>query len=301
MKGLHQKQSNNLKDLIKWGGDYLNRKKVHNPHHMAELIAEYVTGKGRIHFYLEPRLYLTQEEEHLFRKSTRRCGRKIPLAYVTGEQYFMGHRLLVKPGVFIPRPETETLVEQALYFLRKITEKKPEQSIMVIDMGTGSGNIPISIATRINNAFIYAIDVSPLALTVAKNNARAPGVSHRVQVLLGDLFAPLQDRGLEGKVDLVISNPPYVEREQMNHLPKEVQKEPDFTLNGGIRGLSLYEKIIPACPQWLKRNGKLMLEVGYNQAEKVAQIIHKTKAYQSPPHIFYDLQGVARVIVAQKK
>lgn len=285
---------------MKWASNYLTLKKVKNPHLVAEIIAEYTTRKQRINLYLEPNLYLTREKESLFKKNIRKCGRKIPLAYVTGEQYFMEHRFLIKPGVFIPRPETEVLVEKALQFLEGIKKKNCQQPIIVADIGTGSGNIAISIAKQIKNTFIYATDISELALAVAKDNAQTHGVYQRINFLLGSLFSPLKDKKLEKKIDLVISNPPYVEKEQIRYLPKEVKKEPDFALDGGKNGLIFYEKIIPTSTQWLKKNGALMLEIGYNQSEKIRQIIHKLKEYQGSPQIFYDLANNSRVASVQK-
>ena len=285
---------------MKWASNYLTLKKVKNPYLVAEIIAEYTTRKQRINLYLEPNLYLTREKESLFKKNIRKCGRKIPLAYVTGEQYFMEHRFLIKPGVFIPRPETEVLMEKALQFLEGIKKKNCQQPIIVTDIGTGSGNIAISIAKQIKNTFIYATDVSELALAVAKDNAQAHGVYQRINFLLGSLFSPLKDKKLEKKIDLVISNPPYVEKEQIRYLPKEVKKEPDFALDGGKNGLIFYEKIIPTSPQWLKKNGALMLEIGYNQSEKIKQIIHKLKEYQGSSQIFYDLANNPRVASVQK-
>jgi len=295
-----KKKLKNIKDLMKWASNYLALKKVENPHLVAEIIAEYITNKQRINLHLEPNLYLTREKESLFKKNIRKCGRKIPLAYVTGEQYFMGHRFLIKPGVFIPRPETEILVEKALQFLERIKKKNCQQPIIVADIGTGSGNIAISIAKQIKNAFIYATDISELALAVAKDNAQAHEVYQQINFLLGSLFSPLKNRKLETKIDLVISNPPYIEKEQMRYLPKEVKKEPEFALDGGKNGLIFYEKIIPTSLRWLKKNGALMFEIGYSQSERIKQIIHKSREYQGLSQIFYDLASNPRIISVQK-
>lgn len=275
-------------------------KKINNPRLIVEFIAEDITGEKRSHLYLEPEIYVSSEQQVLFKKSIRRCGRKVPLAYITGKQYFMGDLFIIRPGVFIPRPETEILVEKALQFLEKISKNYPEKPLIVVDIGTGSGNIAISIAKRIENVFVYATDISTLALRVAKENARLHGVSQRINFLLGGLFSPLRKTGLNQKVDLLISNPPYVKRKQLGCLPEEVRKEPDFTLNGGEKGLAFYQKIIPASPQWLRKNGALMLEVGYNQAEQVRQIIYKVKKYHSLPQFFCDLEGNPRITVVQR-
>lgn len=290
-----------IKDLIRWARHYLNSKKINNPQLTAEIIAENITGKEKINLYLDRDTELSKEQKALFKKNIRRCGRKIPLAYITGEQYFMGYRFLIRPGIFIPRPETEILVEKAIQFLEEIKKNHPARDIIVVDIGTGSGNIAISIAKKIKNAFIYAVDVSSLALEVAKNNAKAHRVHHQIDFLLGDLFSPLKEKGLEGRADLIVSNPPYVEEEKIRNLPEEVKKEPTFSLNGGREGVTFYKKIIPTSPRWLKKGGVLMLEIGYNQLEKVAKIIYEVQEFVDIPQIFYDLEGIARVISVRKK
>lgn len=292
-------EDRNIKELIRWARDYLALRRVQNPQVVAELIAEEITGRKRYHFYLKPEVCISKKQEALFKKNIRRCGRRIPFAYITGKQYFMGDSFLIRPGVFIPRPETEVLVEKAVQFVKNTSKPPPEPPLKVIDIGTGSGNIAISIAKRIKNSFIYATDISALALRVAKENAQFHGVSQRISLFLGDIFSALKQEELKGKVDLIISNPPYIEKRKMRYLPEEVKKEPDFALNGGERGLDFYQKIIPASFQWLKKNGALMLEVGYNQAEEVGEII--AREYAHSPQIFSDLDGIARVISIQKR
>jgi len=289
----------NIRELIKWARDYLASKGVQSPRLVAELLAEEVTKKHRIYFYLGSGVSVSRKQKAFFEKNIKLCGRKVPLAYVIGKQYFMGDLFFIRPGVFIPRPETEILVEKALQFLENIKKDHLERSLIVADIGTGSGNIAISIAKRVKNVFIYATDISSLALKVAEKNALFHGVSQRISFLFGDLFSPLEQKNLEEKFDLIVSNPPYIEKEQLRYLPEEVRKEPVFALNGGKKGLDFYKRIIPTSKKWLKENGALMLEIGYNQAEEVKQIIKKE--YSSFPQFFCDLEGNRRVVFVQEK
>ncbi|MBE0478032.1 peptide chain release factor N(5)-glutamine methyltransferase [Candidatus Aerophobetes bacterium] len=288
----------NIKELIKWARDYLILKKLPNPQLVAELVAEEITGKDRINFYLEPEITVDDKQEDLFKKNIRGCGRKIPLAYITGKQHFMGDVFFIRPGIFIPRPETEVLVEEALQLIQKLNKECPGREIIVVDIGTGSGNIAISIAKRIKKVFIYATDISNYALQIAKRNACFHEVQERIEFLPGDLFSPLKEKKLMERIDMIISNPPYVEGKKMRYLPEEVKKEPDFTLNGGEEGLDFYQKIIPASYVWLRKNGFLMLEISCDQAKKVTQILYER--FKNLPQIFYDLENNTRVVCIRK-
>jgi len=292
-----KKEKKSLKELIRWASRYLALRNVENSQVVAEILAEKITGKKRIDFYLED-ISIDREKEEIFKKDIRSIGRKVPLAYIICEQEFMGDIFFLKPGVFIPRPETEILVERALDFLK---EKNGFSSgkLRVVDVGTGCGNIAVSIAKRIENVIVYATDISSLSLEVAKKNARYHKVSDRVIFLLGSLFSSL-DLSLKGKIDLIVSNPPYIEREKINSLPEEVKKEPRFALDGGKEGLDFYKKIVPESVRWLKSGGGLMLEVGYAQAEKVLSIIRKEDELVEEK-IFRDLQGNKRVVFVKKK
>lgn len=286
-----------IRDLINWATHYLENKKVDSPRLTAELIAEKITGKNRIHLYIDPQIPLEKEKVFLFKKEIRRRGRRVPLTYITGEQDFMGYRFLILPGVYIPRPETEIVVEKCIDILKGI--ENHFSYLTVVDIGTGSGNIAISIAKNIKSACIYAIDISSLAIKVARCNAQNNRVSSQIEFLLGDLFSPLESRNLKNKVDLIVSNPPYVERKQMRFLPPEVKKEPDFALDGGEDGLDFYRRIIPESSKWLRKKGGLVLEIGYNQAEEVKKIIEENSF--DPPHIINDLNGYPRVVIAYRR
>jgi len=293
-----RKENKNIRELINWATCYLEKKGVDSPRLNAELIAGKIKGRPRIYFYLEPDLSFSEEEMGLFKKEIRRRGRRVPLAYITGEQYFMEYRFLISPGVYIPRPETEILVEEACKILE---EQRKFTPLIVVDIGTGSGNIAISIAKKIKTARIYAVDISPLALRIAQINAQLNKTHQGIDFLLGDLFSPLEKKNLMNKVDLIVSNPPYVDSRQMRSLPPEVKKEPVVALDGGKDGLSFYKRIIPESSLWLKKGGWLVLEIGYNQAKEVIQIITEEGGHLNSPRVIYDLDGNSRLIIARRK
>lgn len=288
-----------VREFIKWATLYLDKKGVDNSRVEAELIAEKIKGKRRIHFYLEQNLCFNEKEAALFKKEIKRRGRRVPLAYITGEQYFMEYRFVVVPGVYIPRPETEILVEEACRIFE--AKRNPLSPLKIIDIGTGTGNIAISIAKRLKNCHIYAVDISDRALKIAKINAQLTDTSHQIEFFLGDLFPPQKEENLKGKIDLIVSNPPYVDTNKIKTLLPEVRKEPIFAIDGGEDGLSFYKRIIPQSYLWLKKGGWLALEIGYDQADKVAGIVKENKQYFCAPCLIYDLDNNPRVITVQRK
>lgn len=290
-----EKKRKKIKELLNWAIPYLKKKGVDDPRLNAELIAEKITGKPRISFYIEPDFLLEDEDLAKFEREIKRRGRRVPVEYIIGEKYFMDCKLIVSPGVYIPRPETEILVEEAL----KILEKLKYPLLKVVDLGTGTGNIAISIAKRVQKVKIYAIDLSLKAIKIAKMNAQLNRVEEKIDFLMGDLFFPLQKKNLKDKIDLIVSNPPYVDRKKLKDLPPEVKKEPDFALDGGPEGLSFYKRIISESPIWLKNGGWLLLEIGYNQDKKVAQLLQQEKRLNLC-RIVKDFNGNPRVIIVQK-
>lgn len=210
-----------------------------------------------------------------------------PLQYLMAEAQFMGLDFVVRPGVFIPRPETEILVEAAL--------KKIATRPIVFDLGTGCGNIAVSIAKFLADVRVFASDVSSLALGVGTLNARRHGVDNRVRFLEGEFFRPL---GRE-KVDFILSNPPYIGSDDLKDLPPEVRHEPRIALDGGRDGLQVLKRIVEECPCHLKEGGYLILEVGYGQAYRVSEIIRKTEQFLEP-EVIKDYNQINRVIVAKR-
>lgn len=257
---------------------------VENPRRDAELMLEAVTGAGLSGVYL--REELEPEEDARLERALASRLRGEPLAYAVGEVCFRGLRLAVGLGVFIPRPETEVTVEVAL-------ERLPPGAL-VADVGTGSGAIAFSLALE-GGAMVWATEISPSALGWAERNLASLGLEGRVFLLLGDLFSPLPE-GLRGRLDLVVSNPPYVAWEERHLLPREVLFEPEEALFGGARGLAVLERIVREAPGWLRPGGRLVLECDPRQTGTLLRLLGE--AGFEGARVVKDLAGRERVVEA---
>lgn len=224
--------------------------------------------------------------------ATRRAGRE-PLQYITGRQEFYGLTFHVTPGVLVPRPETEIIVEEGIAFIKETGGRT------VADIGTGSGCIAISLAAGLPEAVIYAVDSSEAALKIASENAALNGVAGRVRFLRGDLFSPLKDAVLYGGLDLIVSNPPYIPFGDIPGLQAEVGFEPIQALDGGPDGLDIVREIIRHAPEYLKPGGGLLMETGFGQADAVRDIVDDTPGLEYIKYI-PDFSGIERVLFARK-
>lgn len=219
----------------------------------------------------------------------RRAARE-PVAYITGEREFYGRTFSVSPAVLIPRPETELLVDAALK--RAAVFPAPR----LVDVGTGSGCIAVTIAAELSRATVVATDISAAALEVAAANAARHGVADRIEFRHGAFFA-----GLDGPVDMVLSNPPYVPARDRAAMAPEVEgHEPNEALFSGGDGLDCVRSLIALAPDHLRRGGVLIFEFGYSQAAKVKQFIACQPALQLQ-EIVPDLQGIPRVAVVVRR
>lgn len=212
-----------------------------------------------------------------------------PIQYITGECEFFGLPFHVTPAVLIPRPETEHLVEQAIFVANSMG-----RHIRIVDVGTGSGAIAVALAHALPDAKITAIDLSPEALKVACDNAERNGVGARIRFLQGDLLAPVAGE----QFDLIVSNPPYVPSTDCESLAVEVREhEPHLALFAGGDGLDVYRRLIPSAAGALIRGGSLALEIGYGQVVSVRRLL--AGAGFSNIEFRPDLQGIPRVASAR--
>lgn len=212
----------------------------------------------------------------------------------------MSLEFVVDENVLIPRPETETLVEAVIEQLHEREGGAADAArtpVIVADIGTGSGAIAVSIAWFVPRASLIAVDISSGALRVARENARRHGVGGRIEFLEGDLLAPLSGRGLEGKINAVVSNPPYLSRRMMASLPPEVASEPRAALAGGEAGLDFARAILDGARTYLAPDGFVALEVGHDQAETVKELATDEFGY-GDVSVIRDYGGVGRVVVA---
>lgn len=277
--------------ILRWASEYLSSCKVPNPYIDAEYLLAHALGCQRKDLLIYPERTLTPEEMERFRDIVARRARREPLQYIMGEVEFRGRIFKVNTDVLIPRPETELLVEEAINCMN-------EGDITVLDLCTGSGCIAISIAKELPYSRVYAVDISEGAIAVARENAERHGVEERVIFLTGDLFEAIEPLGLDGEIDLIISNPPYVSRKEMEGLQPEIRGyEPVQALYGGEDGLDFYRRIIEDAPFYLSHAGLLIMETGYGQAACVKSLLEEEGVF-TQIGIKKDLAGIDRIIKA---
>jgi release factor glutamine methyltransferase len=287
--------SNSCLDILNEAVDRLRSEGIDRPRTNAELLLGAGLNAKKIQLYLDRDRVLTPQQTDKFNEFIRERVSGRPLQYIVGSTEFFGLEFQVNESVLIPRPETETLVETVIVLLKDRPQPK------VIDLGTGSGAIAISLARNLKDSFVFATDISPDALKVAKENARTNGVEGRIHFLCGDLLEPLKDRKLEGVVDCVASNPPYVSQEEFDRLPKEVKEfEPIVALKTDQDGTFFHENIIRGSAKYLKEEGSLALEVGWGQAARVADLVRESASFDRV-RVTKDLGGIERIVIAQKK
>jgi len=238
---------------------------------------------------------LTDEESRALLDMRRRRDDGEPLQYILGQTDFMGIMLSVDRRVLIPRPETELLVEEVIEFM-----SKRKQGLNILDLGTGCGNIAIALAQELAGSTVLAVDISPEALSVARQNAITHNVDERISFLEFDMHLLPKMLPLTGQFDVIVSNPPYIPAGLGPSLPREVQKEPWVALNGGPDGLDYYRFIIPFSIQYLKNNGMLALEIGDGQKERIEAILQSHADEFFSYYFLKDYAGTDRIAVAVK-
>lgn len=245
-------------------------------------------NKDRTFLIAHPEYILSSEEEKRFQAVLQRRANREPFQYITGNQEFYRLDFEVTRDVLIPRPETELIVENAIKLL-------PENS-KFCEVGIGSGCISIAILHNVETATAIGLDISANALQIAKKNAQRHKVSDRLQLKISDIFEVLQNK----KFDLIVSNPPYIPRQDFEVLQPEVRDfEPIIALTDGVNGLSIIEKVINDAPDFLKSHGILLMEIGFNQANEVKEMF-SPQIWQSV-EILPDLQNIPRMIKALTK
>jgi release factor glutamine methyltransferase len=270
----------------------LDRAVAGNPRLDAERLLAFELGADRA--YLLAHFHDTVEESRLegFFTKVQARSEGMPLQYLLRSQEFRGLDFEVTQDVLIPRPETELVVEETL-------RRVPDGSPWIVDVGTGSGCIAISVAVALPGARLWAVDLSAQALEVAARNAARYGVAGRIRFLQGDLLSPLRDQDTEGKIDCVLSNPPYVADKEMPSLQREVRDwEPRMALVGGPSGLSICSRLVPEAQRHLKQGGHLIMEIGYSMRDAVVGLFDSTWRLET---VLEDHGGIPRVVVASKK
>jgi len=248
------------------------------------VLLAHVLGTSRTALLTHPERALTPGQLSSYRTLVRRRASGYPLPYLTGHVEFYGLEFEVTPEVLIPRPETETLVDLAL----------ARQPATIVDVGTGSGCIAVSLAVCLPEAAIYAIEISSAALSVARRNTERHGVTERVRLIVGDVLTPRP-----GPADLIVSNPPYIPTSQCASLPISVRNhEPRLALDGGPDGLSIVRRLLAQAPAVLRPGGALLIEIGADQGEAAGHLAHIFFP-QAAVRVHPDLAGRDRVLEVQ--
>jgi release factor glutamine methyltransferase len=284
-------------EALRWGTKALQRCGIDSARLDAEVLLAHCLGCERTALYRERVYALTAAERAGFEALVARRGAHEPIAYLTGEREFWSLPFTVRPGVLIPRPETEWLVEMALRYAPRFLHQR--SCCRVLDIGTGSGNIAIAMAASLAAIEVMAIDISADALAVARINAHACRVADRVRYIRGDLLTALNPR--KARFDLLLSNPPYIAAGQLPSLPATVHcYEPREALDGGPDGLMFYRRLFSEGPQYLCNNGIAIVEVGHRQAGDVSRLLVQSLQWELL-EIVKDYSGIERVVVAQRR
>ncbi len=276
----------NVSQALKNAMEILREGGVAEPRREANSLLTFALNKNQTFLIAHDDYELSAVEETRFQAFIERRAGREPFQYITGRQEFYGLDFVVSPDVLIPRPETELLVEAAIDILKN--------NAGFCEVGIGSGCISTAILHRIGTATAVGLDVSEAALKIARENAETHKVGERLALRKSDVFENLNDE----KFDLIVSNPPYISREEMKILPPEVRDyEPATALTDGENGFSIIEKIITDAPRFLNQKGFLLLEIGYRQAVEVKAMFDE-KCWNGIESRL-DFQGIERVIQAQ--
>jgi len=283
-------------ELINWTADYFKKNSIESARLDAELLLGHMLNKSRLQLYMDFEQVVSKEHLAQYRELIKKRVERVPVAYLTNHKEFMSLSFYVDESVLIPRPETEVLVEKVL--------KLQSDDCKVLDLGTGSGAIVVTLATQRVDWKFLATDISTEAVAVAEKNAQRHRVSERITFLQGNLFEPLQVKhpGEGGdepiKFDCIVSNPPYIPSCEISTLMPEVRDyEPRIAIDGGSIGLDFIEKMVAEAPKFLTENGQLVFEFGYQQGEAVRNLIQSNLQY-TDCNIIKDYAGIERVAVA---
>ena len=285
-----ESMSESIGEALRGAAQALDHAGVAEARREASSLLSHVIGRDRTFLISHAEDQLAEAELRKFADAIARRARGEPAQYITGVQDFYGRSFRVTPDVLIPRPETELLVEGALQVMNA--------NASVCDIGTGSGCIAVTLLCERADARAIAVDISEAALEVARQNARDHAVENRIELLVSDCFASLDAN--TRRFDLIVSNPPYVSANALPGLQREVRDyEPLVALSPGADGLSVIRRLLVEAPAFLKTNGYLLLEIGFDQGEAVQELV-KNKVW-TLTQMLPDLQGIPRIVVLQKR
>jgi release factor glutamine methyltransferase len=267
--------------------DFFARKGIESPRLNIEHLLADALGKRRIDLYLEFDRTLSEKELVPLREKVRRRVDGEPLQYLLGSWDFFGRAFRTDQRALIPRPETEILVEIAL----KVIRAQPSSRNRLLDIGTGSGVLAITLALECSSLSVVGSDVSPLALNLARENAEEQGLERRIEWIESDLL-----KSVTGPFDFLVANLPYIPTAELPKLASEVQRDPQIALDGGPDGLSVIRRLVQDAPNVLTGGAFVILEVGFDQADRVADLMTAQKFRDIS--VENDYQGVRRFVTA---
>ncbi len=279
----------NISQAIEKANEILKNNGIAEPIREAKSILSVVLEKDKSFIIAHTEYELTLAEENQFWSFIKRRANREPFQHIVGKQEFWGLDFIVTPDVLIPRPETELIVEAGIEILRDLENPN------FCEVGIGSGCISVSILHEIKNARAFGLDISEKALQIAEKNAEENGVLHRLNLMISDVFGELDNNK---QFDLIVSNPPYVPIDDLQNLQVEVKDfDPHIALTDGKDGLSIIRKIIETSPEFLRPDGFLIMEIGFNQSAKVCEMFD-LQIWQEVD-FFSDLQGIPRMLKAK--
>jgi release factor glutamine methyltransferase len=286
----------NIAQAITEAANLLRENGVSDDRRTASLVLGHALGVERTYLITHANDDLDQTQYQTFLLMIERRAAGEPLQYITGHQEFYGLDFKVTSDVLIPRPETEFLIEQVIKYAQSIHSTN---ELLIVDAGTGSGCIAITLALNIKNARIIATDISNAALNVARENAECLNAKDHIEFLEGDLLTPLAGRGLENSIDFLVSNPPYIARQDASTLQREVKDwEPHTALFADDDGLRFYQRLLSEGLSYVRRDGFFICEIGYTQLDAIQQMIDP-KLWRLED-VTNDLQGIPRTLTIRR-
>jgi len=287
-----------VRRILEWTTGFFTRKGIDSPRLSAELLLAHVLGVPRIRLYTDYERVLKDEQLAAMRALVQRAAEEEPIAYLTGRAHFFNLEFEVNRDVLIPRPDTETLVENVLQLARN---QAGFEAPRVLDLCTGSGCVAAAIAHRLKAAVVVATDVSEPAVALARRNVERLGLAGRVTVERGDLFEPISKLPDPLPFDLIVANPPYIPTAQVQTLDRSVRDyEPLGALDGGIDGLVLHRRILKEAPARLVPGGRVFLEIAFDQGESATQVAMEYPQFEDV-RLLKDYGGRDRVLTLRKK
>lgn len=285
-----------IRRLLEWTSAFFARKRVDPPRLSAELLLSHVLGVPRIKLYTEFDHIVDPKHLTRFRELVKRASEEEPIAYLTGKAHFFNLEFEVTRDVLIPRPDTETLVENVL----QLTRIAPGlEAPHVLDLCTGSGCIAAAVAFHLKQSTVVAVDSSSAAIEVARGNIQRLGLADRVTLETGDLFEPLSRMADARQFELIVANPPYIPSSQIEQLDRSVREyEPLGALDGGIDGLAVHRRILAEAPARLAPGGRIFLEIAFDQGPVAMEMIAQHEALEQA-RILKDRAGHDRVLAAR--